>query len=169
MAEENNTAAEQAQPVFQLIRSYLKDASLEMPHAPEIFLVQPSEQPNVDIQFEVSQSALSIPDTYEIVVRGTITVKMKNGEQDQVMFLVEGRQAGIFEMKNLPADAIQHLANVNCPAIVYPYLRANLADIVTRTGLPPVHLPEVNFEGLYQQRLAQANEQAEQQAQAGQA
>ncbi|HBZ57625.1 MAG TPA: protein-export chaperone SecB [Sutterella sp.] len=169
MAEENNTAAEQAQPVFQLIRSYLKDASLEMPHAPEIFLVQPSEQPNVDIQFEVSQSALSIPDTYEIVVRGTITVKMKNGEQDQVMFLVEGRQAGIFEMKNLPAEAIQHLANVNCPAIVYPYLRANLADIVTRTGLPPVHLPEVNFEGLYQQRLAQANEQAEQQAQAGQA
>jgi preprotein translocase subunit SecB len=169
MAEENNTAAEQAQPVFQLIRSYLKDASLEMPHAPEIFLVQPSEQPNVDIQFEVSQSALSIPDTYEIVVRGTITVKMKNGEQDQVMFLVEGRQAGIFEMKNLPAEAIQHLANVNCPAIVYPYLRANLANIVTRTGLPPVHLPEVNFEGLYQQRLAQANEQAEQQAQAGQA
>lgn len=169
MAEENNTAAEQAQPVFQLIRSYLKDASLEMPHAPEIFLVQPSEQPNVDIQFEVSQSALSIPDTYEIVVRGTITVKMKNGEQDQVMFLVEGRQAGIFEMKNLPAEAIQHLANVNCPAIVYPYLRANLADIVTRTGLPPVHLPEVNFEGLYQQRLAQANEQAEQQTQAGQA
>lgn len=169
MAEENNTAAEPAQPVFQLIRSYLKDASLEMPHAPEIFLVQPSEQPNVDIQFEVSQSALSIPDTYEIVVRGTITVKMKNGEQDQVMFLVESRQAGIFEMKNLPAEAIQHLANVNCPAIVYPYLRANLADIVTRTGLPPVHLPEVNFEGLYQQRLAQANEQAEQQAQAGQA
>jgi preprotein translocase subunit SecB len=102
-------------------------------------------------------------------VRGTITVKMKSGEQDQVMFLVEGRQAGIFEMKNLPAEAIQHLANVNCPAIVYPYLRANLADIVTRTGLPPVHLPEVNFEGLYQQRLAQANEQAEQQAQAGQA
>jgi preprotein translocase subunit SecB len=42
MAEENNTAAEQAQPVFQLIRSYLKDASLEMPHAPEIFLGQPS-------------------------------------------------------------------------------------------------------------------------------
>lgn len=169
MAEENNAAAEQAQPVFQLIRSYLKDASLEMPHAPEIFLVQPAEQPNVDIQFEVNQAALSIPDTYEIVVRGTITVKMKSGEKDQVMFLVEGRQAGIFEMKNLPAEAIQHLANVNCPAIVYPYLRANLADLVTRTGLPPVHLPEVNFEGLYQQRLAQANEQAGQQAQAGQA
>ncbi len=169
MAEENQTAPEQAQPVFQLIRSYLKDASLEMPHAPEIFMVQPSEQPNVDIQFEVNQAALSIPDTYEIVVRGTITVKIKSADKEQVMFLVEGRQAGIFEIKNLPAEAIQHLANVNCPAIIYPYLRANLADIITRTGLPPVHLPEVNFEGLYQQRLAQANEQAAGQANAGQA
>ena len=83
--------------------------------------------------------------------------------------LGEARQAGIFEMKNLPAEALQHLANVNCPAIVYPYLRANLADIITRTGLPPVHMPEVSFEGLYQQRLAQANEQASEQAKAGQA
>ena len=171
MAEENqNTAApEQAQPVFQLVRSYLKDASLEMPHAPEIFLVQPTEQPNVDIQFEVNQAALSIPDTYEIVVRGTITVKMKSEDKEMVMFLAGARQAGIFEMKNLPAEALQHLANVNCPAIVYPYLRANLADIITRTGLPPVHMPEVSFEGLYQQRLAQANEQAAEQAKAGQA
>ena len=62
MADENqtpnenaqNAEAQQAQPSFQMVRSYLKDASLEMPHAPEIFFAAPEEQPNVDIQFEVS-------------------------------------------------------------------------------------------------------------------
>lgn len=62
---------------------------------------------------------------------------------------------------------MQHLTNVVCPSILYPYLRANLADLITRTGLPPVHLPEVNFEALYQQRLAQAQQQAQQGAAEG--
>ena len=65
MAEENQNAQnpeqnqQQAEPSFQMVRCYLKDASLEMPHAPEIFMQAPSEQPNVDIQFEVSQRLTS--------------------------------------------------------------------------------------------------------------
>ena len=51
--------------------------------------------------------------------------------------------------------------NVLCPSMVYPYLRANLADLMTRANVPPVHLPEVNFEVLYQQRLAQAQAEAQ--------
>ena len=169
MAEENsieNTEAQgqQAQdknePFFQLIRCYMKDASLEMQHAPEIFMTAPEEQPNVDIQFEVSQRALQIPNTYEVVVRGTITVAVKG----QTMFLVEGKQAGIFEIRGIPQEGVHHLLHVLCAATIYPYLRANLADLINRTGLPPVHLPEVNFEGLYQQRLAQ---QAQKQQQEG--
>lgn len=171
MAEENQSAQtpEQAQqntdPFFQLVRCYLKDASLEMPNAPEIFMKAPEEQPNVDIQFEVSNRPLPVPNTYEVVVRGTITVTT----QGQTMFLVEGKQAGIFEMRNIPDEGVQHIANVVCPNICYPYLRANLADLINRTGLPPVHLPEVNFEALYQQRLAQQQQQAQQAAPEAQA
>ena len=167
MAEENRTEntegqAQQAQdknePFFQLVRCYMKDASLEMPHAPEIFMTTPEEQPNVDIQFEMSQRALQIPNTYEVVVRGTITVSVKG----QAMFLVEGKQAGIFEIRGIPQEGVHHILNVLCASTIYPYLRANLADLINRTGLPPVHLPEVNFEGLYQQRMAQqAQKQAE--------
>lgn len=169
MAEENQNAQnpqqnpEQAQaannePSFQMIRCYLKDASLEMPHAPEIFLHAPEEQPNVDIQFEVSQRAIEgVVNGYEVVVRGTITV----GTKSATMFLAEGKQAGLFDIRNIPADGIRHLVNVLCPSIIYPYLRANLADLINRTGLPTVNLPEVNFEALYQQRLAQ--QQAQQQ------
>ena len=134
------------EPVFQLQRCYLKDASLEMPHAPEILLQAQQEQPQVDIKFEVSQKTVAEA-LYDVTVRGTITVKAADNE----IILVE---------------ALQHVTNVVCPAMVYPYLRANLADLMNRANVPPVHLPEVNFEVLYQQRLAQAQAEAEGAAQA---
>ena len=135
------------EPVFQLQRCYLKDASLEMPHAPEILLQAQQEQPQVDIKFEVSQKTVAEA-LYDVTVRGTITVKAA----DKVIILVEGTQSGLFA--------------IHCPAMVYPYLRANLADLMNRANVPPVHLPEVNFEILYQQRLAQAQAEAEGAAQA---
>ena len=152
--------AQEEQPVFQLQRCYLKDASLEMPHAPEILMVPQENAPQVDIQFEVSQRLVQ-DGLHDITVRGTITVKAAG---DKAIILVEGRQSGLFAIRGLPAEALQQVTNVLCPSMVYPYLRANLADLMTRANVPPVHLPEVNFEVLYQQRLAQA--QAEAQAQA---
>ena len=144
------------EPVFQLQRCYLKDASLEMPHAPEILLQAQQEQPQVDIKFEVSQKTVAEA-LYDVTVRGTITVKAA----DKVIILVEGTQSGLFAIHGIPVEALQHVTNVVCPAMVYPYLRANLADLMNRANVPPVHLPEVNFEVLYQQRLAQAQAEAE--------
>lgn len=148
--------AQEAQPVFQLQRCYLKDVSLEMPHAPEIMLSPSEEAPQVDIQFEVSQHLIQTG-LYDITVRGTITVKAA----DKTIILVEGRQSGLFLISGIPAEPLQHVTNVLCPSMVYPYLRANLADLMTRANVPPVHLPEVNFEALYQQRLAQAQAEAQ--------
>jgi len=134
-------------PVFQLQRVYLKDASLEMPNAPQIFLE--AEAPAVDVQLEVSNSTV-IENVHEVVVRVTATAKTK----DKVLFLVEGKQGGIFEMRNIPAEQMGAILGVVCPSIVYPYLRSNIADLITRTGLPPVHLAEVNFESFYNQKMA---------------
>ena len=117
-------------PVFQLQRVYLKDASLEMPNAPRIFLE--AETPAVDVQLEVSDSAV-IENVHEVVVRVTATAKSK----DKVLFLVEGKQGGIFEMRNIPAEQMGPILGVVCPSIIYPYLRSNIADLITRTGLPP--------------------------------
>jgi preprotein translocase subunit SecB len=74
---------------------------------------------------------------------------------DKVLFLVEGKQAGIFEMRGIPNEQFDAIVGVVCPGIIYPYLRANIADLINRSGLPPVHLAEINFEAMYQQRLAQ--------------
>jgi preprotein translocase subunit SecB len=147
---ESNIAAPAAgnNPVFQLQRVYLKDASLELPNAPHIFLEQ--DAPQVDVQLEVSHDSV-IEGIVEVVVRTTVTAKVK----DKVLFLTEAKQAGIFEMRNIPQEQVDPILGIVCPGIVYPYLRANVADLVTRTGLPPIHLAEINFESMYQQRLAQ--------------
>ncbi len=161
MAENENaqtpeTEQQEPQTVFQLQRCYLKDASLEMPNAPEILLQPQNQEPQVDIQFEVAQRAIA-DSLWDVTVRGTITVKVA----DRVVVLVEGKQSGLFVIQGLPEDAMSHVLNVLCPTIVYPYLRGNLADLMTRANIPPVHLPEVNFEILYQQRLAQEAAEAQ--------
>jgi len=150
----NGPQAAPAGPVFQLQRCYLKDASLELPNAPHIFLEQQS--PNIDVQLEVNNSAV-VDGIYEVVVRVTATAKLG----DKVLFLVEGKQGGIFEIRGVPNEQFEPIVGIVCPNIIYPYLRANVADLISRTGLPPIHLAEINFEALYQQR------QAQQQAQTG--
>jgi preprotein translocase subunit SecB len=145
---------EQAQgPVFSIQRMYLKGMSVELPNAPQIFLE--SAQPSVDVQLDVA-SAVVVDGIQEIVV--TVTVTTRSG--DKTAFLVEAAQAGIFEIRNVPDEQMPILLNVVCPNIIFPYLRANLADAIQRTGFPPIHLAEINFEAVYQQRVA--HEQAQQ-------
>jgi preprotein translocase subunit SecB len=160
MTDTSPAAAAQA-PVFQVQRVYLKDASLEMPNAPGIFLE--TENPKVDVQLEVSDAPV-VDAMHEVVVRVTVTAKVK----DKVLFLVEGKQAGIFEIRNVPAEQRPPILGIVCPGIVYPYLRAVVADVISRTGLPPIHLAEIDFEAFYQQRLAaMAQQQAQTAAAAG--
>jgi preprotein translocase subunit SecB len=78
---------------------------------------------------------------------------------DKVAFLIEAKQAGIFDIRNIPADQIDPLVGIACPTILFPYLRSNIADAITRAGFPPIHLAEINFQALYEQRLAQLGSQ----------
>ena len=135
-------------PVFQIQRVYLKEASLEQPNSPAILLE--SEQPSVDIQIGVEAAPIA-DGVFEVAVTATVHTKVK----DKTVFLVEAKQAGIFEARNLPEDQMGGVLGIACPQIVYPYLRGNVADLVQRGGFPPVHLTEINFQALYEQRVAQ--------------
>ncbi len=136
-------------PVFQIQRVYLKDMSLEQPNSPEILLNQ--EQPNVDIQLGVEAAPVA-DGLYEITVTATVHAKIA----EKTVFLVEAKQAGIFELRNMPQEQLGPILGIACPQIVYPYLRGNVADIVQRAGFPPVHLAEINFQAMYEQQQAQA-------------
>jgi preprotein translocase subunit SecB len=137
---------ENQQPIFQIQRVYLKDLSLEQPNSPAIFLEQASPAIEVSVDVGAEELAAGIFET-------TVTVTVMAKINDKVAFLVEGKQAGIFEARNIPQEQLNPLLGIGCPNIVYPYLRANIADAVTRAGFPPVHLAEINFEAFYQQRM----------------
>lgn len=146
MAEQDQT------PVFQIQRVYLKDLSLEQPNSPQILLEQ--EQPQVEINLGIEAQPVA-DGIFEVAVIATVHTKIK----DKTLFLVEAKEAGIFEIRNIPEEQVNPIIGIACPQIVYPYLRAVVADAITRAGFPPVHLAEVNFQAMYEAQQAQAQAQ----------
>ncbi len=136
------------QPVFSVEKLYVKDLSLEVPNAPQIFLER--ESPEIEIQLQSAATGLG-DDLFETVLTVTITAK----REDKGFFLVEVAQAGIFQIKNVPQADLEAILGVACPNILFPYAREVVSSAVSRAGFPPVILAPVNFEALYQQRLQQ--------------
>ncbi len=147
MADEQ--AASGDSPIFNIQRMYLKDLSLEQPNSPRILLEQGT--PNVDINLGVAAETLT-EGVYEVTITATVTTKVA---QDRTLFLIEAKQAGIFEIRNIPQDQVAPILGIACPSMVYPYLRATVSDICTRAGFPPVLLSEVNFQAMFEAQQAQ--------------
>ena len=140
---------ENTQPVFNIEKIYVKDLSVEIPHAPQIFLER--ENPQIDIQ--LLPQATSIEEgVFEVVI--TVTVTSKLGEK--VMFLDEVKQAGLFRIANLPSGDMEAILAVMCPNILFPYLRETVSSLTVRAVFPPVLLNPINFDALYQQQKQQA-------------
>lgn len=134
------------QPVFSIEKIYVKDLSIEVPNAPQVFLER--ETPSIEVQ--IQSAAQGIGDgLFEVAL--TITVNAKEGEK--AFFLVEVVKAGIFQIRNVPDSDMEPILAVACPNILFPYARETISDAVNRAGFPPVILAPVNFESLYQQRL----------------
>ena len=144
--------ADNLEPVFLIQRVYLKDLSLEQPNSPAILLSQ--EQPAVDIQIGLDSEQVA-DGVYEITVTATVTAKIN----EQTMFLVEAKQAGIFEIRYMPEGQLQPITGIACPQIINPYLRSNDADVIQRAGFPPVHMAEINFQAMYDQQQRMKAEQ----------
>ena len=146
--------ADQAkEPGVRIQRIYLKDVSLEQPNAPQILLV--ASEPQVQVEVDISVAPLS-EGIFEVALSSTVTAKVDT----KVLFLVEAKQAGIFEFSNIPVEQIDPMLGIACPTILYPYLRSNIADIISRAGFQPIHLNEINFHGMYEHRLMQAQQEA---------
>lgn len=149
MSDQNpDNGAADTNPVFQIQRLYLKDLSLEQPNSPQI--LGEAIQPEVDISLAVSAEPV-VEGIFEVCVTATVTAK----STERTVFLIEAKQAGIFELRNIPSDQMQVILGVACPTMVYPYLRAIVSDVCTRAGFPPVLLTEVNFQAMFEAQQQQ--------------
>ncbi|MCK9200836.1 MAG: protein-export chaperone SecB [Gallionella sp.] len=141
-------AQQNTQPLFNMEKIYVKDISLEIPNAPQIFLER--ENPQIDVQ--LATQAVSVEEgVFEVSVTSTVTAKI--GEK--VMFLIEAKQAGIFQVRNIPLEEMEPILAVMCPNILFPYLREVVSDVAVRAGFAPVLLNPINFDVLYQQQKQQ--------------
>ena len=137
------------QPAFAIERIYVKDLSLENPGAPQSFQLQRAAAASSSACARAASR--SGENVYECVL--TLTVTATSG--DKTMFLVEASQAGLFQIRGVPASEMQPVLMIACPNVLFPYARETIADATMRAGFPPVHLAPINFEALYQQQLAQ--------------
>lgn len=142
--------SEQSQPVFAIEKIYVKDLSLEIPNAPNIFLER--ETPEINLQLGTKSQSID-EGLYEVLLTVTVTAKIK----DKMMFLIEVQQAGIFRIRNLPDGELDPVLGIGCPNILFPYLREVVSNIVTRAGFPAVILNPVNFEAIYHQKKSETN------------
>jgi len=137
----------QQQPAtFQIEKVYIKDLSLEIPGAPQVFMGQ--AQPELEVRIDAG-SAQFAEGYFEVTVTATVTARAA----ERTLFLAEVVQAGIFALRNVPAEELGPLLGIACPTILYPYVREAISDLVTRGGFPPVLLSPISFEQLYLQRM----------------
>ena len=142
---------QELQPVFSIEKIYVKDLSLEVPNAPQVYLE--AAQPEIDMQ--LASEGKQIDDGFfEVALTVTVTAKLP----EKTMFLCEVTEAGIFRIENVPADDIEPILGVACPNILFPYARETVSNLVNRAGFPPVLLAPINFEALYMQQRAQQAE-----------
>jgi preprotein translocase subunit SecB len=172
MSEENTTAAGAeagpgveagtgagAAPVFRLEKLYLKDLSFESPNAPEAFFLQNSE-PKVDMKLKLSNRKID-ENHWEVCIE--ISATIKDTKSDKVMFIIEIEHAGAFFLQNIPAEYLQQVLHVDCPTILFPYTRQIASQASVEGGFMPFLMEPMNFAGMYQSRMQQAQEQQKEQ------
>ena len=144
-------------PVFVVEKIYIKDLSVEVPHAPEIFLENAAPQ----IGVQLNTKAVTIESgLFEVTLTVSISAnlggeKKENGElaPKRTVFLVEIGQAGVFRAENIPQKDLEPLLAITCPTVLFPYVRETASSAITKAGFPPLVLQPVNFEALYMEKL----------------
>ncbi|HKB58567.1 MAG TPA: protein-export chaperone SecB [Gallionellaceae bacterium] len=136
------------QPFFNLEKMYVKDLSVEVPHAPGIYLER--ETPRIDLQIKDDNIKIG-DDLHEVTVTAVVTARL----QEKVVFLIEATQAAVFRLRNIPDAEMESALRVMCPNILYPYLREVVSDNSVRAGFMPVLLSPLDFSALYLQEKQQ--------------
>lgn len=148
--------ADNPQPQFGMQRVYLKDVSFESPNSPKVF----TQEWKPEIKLDLNTGARQLDEQhYEVSIKITLTAS----QNEETVFLVELEQAALFALINIPEDQVRPMLGTVCPNMLFPYLRENIDSLVVKGGFPALVLSPINFDALYQQRLAQ---EAQAQAQA---
>lgn len=146
MAEQITTEQPQTDAQFMVQRIYVKDSSFEAPGTPAAFQQQWEPELSLDLNTKFNKLEQNV---YEVILSVTATVK----NQNNVAFLVEVKQAGIFTIEGAESPQLDHLLGSFCPSLLFPYAREAITSHVIRGSFPQLVLAPINFDALYMQQL----------------
>jgi preprotein translocase subunit SecB len=141
---EQNTLGDSAQLAFSMQKVYVKDLSFEAPGVPEVFNFEGGYKPNVNLELNTSNRLVN-GDSYEVSLNITVTAK----EEENVMFLAEVKQCGVFLLQNMDEATKRHTLGSFCPSILFPYARQVISEMISNGGFPQLLLAHINFEQLF--------------------
>lgn len=139
---------QQGQVQVRVLGQYIKDLSFESPNIRKLLSGAP-ENPNLNLEINVHPERVG-PDVYETALAFKARAEAKSG----IIYELELDYAGLFRIENAPPDVLEAMLNVNCPALLFPFLRRIAADLTREGGFPPLLLDPVDFGALYMKKLA---------------
>ena len=152
----NGSGETGTEPSVSILAQYTKDLSVENPSAPQVYQWQ--VQPNLDVQFNINvQSAAD--EVHEVSLKIDVTARSDNG----VHFVVDLSYAGLFGLRNVPAEALQPFLLIEAPRLIFPFARQIVAEAVSSSGFPPLMLDPIDFAAAYMAQVEAAQEQQQQQ------
>ncbi|MEP1201741.1 MULTISPECIES: protein-export chaperone SecB [unclassified Tateyamaria] len=154
MAEEK--AAQPVQPQMRVLGQFVRDMSFENIVAQKG--ASPDVQPDVQVQVNLDAKKRSQDNQYEVAIKLNITSKAKEG--DTVLFVLEIDYVGMFHIENVPEDQLHPFLLIECPRMIFPFLRRVVSDITRDGGFPPLNLENIDFISLYRNEIARRQNQA---------
>ena len=149
-AQGNGPAAPPSGQVqVRIAGQYIKDLSFENPNIGKLIANQP-ENPNLDVEINVHVEELG-PKLFE----SAISFTARAATNDLVIYELEIVYGGAFHIENAPPQALEAMLFVNCPSLLFPFLRRLVADLTREGGFPPLLLDPVDFGSLYMRKKGQ--------------
>jgi preprotein translocase subunit SecB len=149
----NGANAAQGAPALNALVQYLKDFSFENPNAPNSLGPQ-QQAPNIAIQVNVNAKQLAATD-FEV----SLSIDASAGEGAGLLFKLELEYGGVFRLINIPQEQVHPIVMIECPRLLFPFVRQIVADATRDGGFPPLYIDPIDFVALYQQRIAEAGGQ----------
>lgn len=153
MTTQNGGNTDAKAPGLGILGQYVKDLSFENPNAPQSLMIQPEQPPAVDVQINVNAKPMSDTD-YEVELK--VEVRAEDKKAKRILFNLELAYAGVFRLTNVPKESVQPLALIECPRLLFPFVRRIVADSISEGGFPPIMLQPVDFAALFRARAESA-------------
>jgi len=137
-------------PVLQIVSQYVKDLSFENPS-----MGVNVQRPQIDFTVDLQARRLGENAPYEVLLKLRVTAQ----QEEKTLFLLELAYGGLFVLEKIPEEAMQPMLLIECPRLMFPYVRRIVSDIISDGGLPPLMIEPIDFAALYRSRMAQTGTQ----------